>query len=355
MYNQDSSKVVIAFIGSAGIPNRYGGFEAFLEHTVGKFSSLVARVLVTCDSRLYQERYQLFNGAERIFISVPANGRWSIVHDLLAFLSVFKSATHIVVLGVSGAIWFPFFRLLCQFANKKIIVNVDGLEWRRSKYSKTTRFLLRAFDAVAQTFANVIVYDNMALEKFVVRKFQKKGVCIGYSGDHVLRSSCSKMGGFSALTICRIEPENNISMMIEGVLLSEIDCYTIVGNWKHSDYGRQLRSIYKANPRLKMLDPIYDRNELANLRESCDVYIHGHSVGGTNPSLVEMVFYDCAILCYDVSFNRETIGDCAEYFTCAKDLAQVCRKSLAARGNRSLLRSKYTADNIAAQYLKIMI
>lgn len=355
MYSQKSKKVSIAFIGSAGIPNCYGGFESFLEHTVGRFAVLVKRVLVTCDSRLYQNKTKLFNGAERVFIFIPANGIWSIIHDLLAFISVFKSATHIVVLGVSGAIWFPIFSLLCRIANKKFIVNIDGLEWRRPKYAKPTRFLLRVFDAIAQMFADVIVYDNVALEMFVLRWFRHKAVCIGYSGDHVIRASSDKVEGFSALTICRIEPENNISMMIEGVLQSEINRYTIVGNWNHSNYGRQLRSVYMGHPRLEMLDPIYDKNKLAELRESCDLYIHGHSVGGTNPSLVEMIFYDCAILCFDVSFNRETVGDCAGYFTCAEDLAKMGRRVLPDADNRLILRSRYTADKIVADYLNAII
>jgi glycosyltransferase involved in cell wall biosynthesis len=204
-------------------------------------------------------------------------------------------------------------------------------------------------------FGDVIVYDNSALKKFVLRRFCYKAVCISYSGDHVLRSSRKKTDGFSALTICRIEPENNISMMIDGVLLSRITRYTIVGNWNHSNYGRQLRSIYMEHPKLEMLDSIYDKNKLAELRESCDVYIHGHSVGGTNPSLVEMIFYDCAIMCFDVSFNRETIGDCAEYFNCAMDLAQNLARPLSKANNRLTLRSKYTADNIVGQYLEAIV
>jgi hypothetical protein len=144
-------------------------------------------------------------------------------------------------------------------------------------------------------------------------------------------------------------------MMIEGVLQSGISQYTIVGNWNQSDYGRKIRSSYIGHPILQMFDPIYDRYQLAQLRESCDVYIHGHSVGGTNPSLVEMLFYDCSILCYDVPFNRATAEDCAEYFNSAKDLAQIGIRLFSAVGDRLSLRSRYTADNIVAQYLKAIL
>ncbi|MDP0964761.1 glycosyl transferase, partial [Klebsiella pneumoniae] len=96
--------------------------------------------------------------------------------------------------------------------------------------------------------------------------------------------------------------------------------YTIVGNWNHSDYARTLRLRHSHEPRLRFLDPIYDPLKLAELRAGCEFYLHGHSVGGTNTSLVEMLFYDCSILCFDVDFHRRTAGGEASYFASAKDL-----------------------------------
>ena len=354
MHPQVNNNVSVGFIGSAGVPNRYGGFEAFLEHCGPDLASKVSRVIVTCDARLYSEKLPEFEGVERLFIGVPANGAWSIVHDLLAFFAVYPQSSHIVVLGVSGGPWFLLFRLMCTVAGKRLLVNIDGVEWRRTKFDQIRRTLLRVFDAVAQRCAHTVIYDNPALREFVLKSCLAKAVCIGYSGDHVLRMPHRNLGRFQALTICRIEPENNLDMMIEGALSSTLESYTIVGNWAQNAYGLALRERLASESRLVLLDPIYDARQLAELREACVVYLHGHSVGGTNPSLVEMLFYDCAILCFDVSFNHETAGDCAGYFSSAGDLTRLIENGLHELGDRIGKRRSYMRSHIADQYLAAM-
>jgi glycosyltransferase involved in cell wall biosynthesis len=348
--------IKIAFIGSAGVPNKYGGFESFLEHCGPILAKKVSKVMVTCDKRLYSDFAIDFNGVTRILIDLPANGCWSILHDLLAFFSVYARSTHIVVLGVSGAPWFPLFRLMCALSGKKLLVNIDGVEWRRGKFGYCKRLLLRIFDAIAQRFANVIVYDNPGLKSYILKSCTKKSICIGYSGDQVLRIPQYQIKPFTALTICRIEVENNLEMLIAGFLLSTFKSYTIVGNWLQSEYGRNLKLRYSNEPRLCLLDSIYDLRRLAELRESCAVYLHGHSVGGTNPSLVEMLFYDCHIACLDVVFNRETAGGCAHYFSNHEDLSFLfghlaMRPINHDRGNK---RTLFTRSNIANQYFLAM-
>lgn len=345
----------VAFVGSAGIPNRYGGFEAFLEHCAPRLAAECV-VTVTCDSRLYDDRAALFAGVRRRFIGVPANGAWSVVHDLLAFARVFQEADYIVVLGVSGGAWFPIFRLACDATGKRVLVNIDGVEWRRAKFSAGRRVLLRLFDALAQSCAHRVIYDNAALLRYVLPWCRPKAVEIAYSGDHVLRCEGVRPDPSSALTICRVEPENNIEMMVEGFISSNLRRYTIVGNWDKSQYGRDLRRKWNHEPRLELLDPIYDSVALARLRESCGIYLHGHSVGGTNPSLVEMLYYDCRLLCFDCDFNRMTAGDCADYFDASQELAKrLGETSGADSSSRDARRGAYTGAGIAAAYLSLLI
>lgn len=340
-----------AFIGSAGIPNRYGGFEAFLEHCAPVVAGQGHTVTVTCDSSLYETRESDYRGVRRLFIGVRANGTSSIVHDLVAFFAVYRSATHIVVLGVSGGPWFPLWRLMCSVAGKRLLVNIDGVEWRRSKFNAWRRRVLKLFDALAQTFSHTVVYDNAALFDFVMPYCRYKAVQIAYPGDHVLRVSGVPQRNGTALTICRIEPENQLRLMIDGALRSSLNLYTIVGNWTASEYGRSMRECYAANPRLRLLDPIYDAQLIAELREECTYYLHGHSVGGTNPSLVEMLFYDCVILCFDCNFNRATAAQAAFYFSDACDLAQLIDEQANIASERTALRENYTAYKIATQYV----
>lgn len=342
----------ISFIGSAGIPNRYGGFESFLEHCSPAIAALGHRVQVTCDSRLYTDKSTDFKGVRRLFLRIPANGGWSILHDLFAFSKVFFKSSHIVVLGVSGGIWFPLFRLLCAMTGKRLVVNIDGVEWRRSKFSPSKRILLRIFDYLAQRFAHHVIFDSEGLRDYLLISSENKSSCIAYPGDHVTRIKERKPNPGTALTICRIEPENNIQLLIEGALQSRIKSYSIVGNWNNSQYSRDLRKQYESNSRLKLLDPIYEPKALSNLRESCEYYLHGHSVGGTNPSLVEMIFYDCALVCFDVNFNHYTAQDCALYFKTPESLANILDSGKRPKNNRlQSLRQQYTADSIADQYI----
>lgn len=344
--------MTISFIGSAGIPNRYGGFESFLEHCAPTIAARGIPVIVTCDARLYPERDPDFRGVHREFLSVPANGAASVVHDAVAFLRVFTRSDQIVVLGVSGGLWFPLFRLLCGITGKRLIVNVDGVEWRRTKFSAKKRRLLKLFDTLAQWFSHHVVYDNQGLYDYLTTSARKKSTCIAYPGDYVLRLQSVLRKPYTALTVCRIEPENNLELLIEGALGSTLKVYTIVGNWNHSDYSRGLREIYTSEARLRLLDPIYDPLKLAELRESCAYYLHGHSVGGTNPSLVEMLFYDCEILCFDVDFNRYTAGQCASYFKTAIDLQNTIDSQTSKTVSRQDIRSQYTAEEITEAYIK---
>lgn len=346
----------VAFIGSAGIPNRYGGFESFLEHCGPAFAATIESVVVTCDASFYQDdRSPDFRGVRRIFLKTRANGTSSILHDLLAFFRVYRGSTHIMVLGVSGGPWFPLFKLMCLLGGKRLGVNIDGVEWRRTKFSPNKQRILRLFDHLAQRFSDVVVYDNAGLAPYVLPGVRDRAVEIGYSGDHVLRLQDVPRQPGTALTVCRIEPENNLDMLVEGALRSGLKRYTIVGNWNNSDYGRALRERFRGESRLALLDSIYDPRRLAELRESCAIYLHGHSVGGTNPSLVEMLFYDCHIVCFDVSYNRATAGECALYFKDANSLRVVIERAPAQHAPRECIRLRYAGPTIASQYVDAML
>ena len=344
----------IAFIGSAGIPNRYGGFESFLENVTPQMVRQGQAVLVTCDARLYGGEAGGFKGVERIFINLPANGGLSPLHDMLAFLRVAGRVDVVVVLGVSAGPFFPFMRIAAALLGRRLVVNIDGVEWRRAKFGVVKRWLLRSFDALAQVSAHAVVYDNPALLEFVHPAFRHKAHYIAYSGDHVQRLPADTSAPrTTALTICRIEPENNLGMLIEGALASDLTRYTIIGNWNHGTYGQALREKYHGQARIEMLDPVYDPAIIARWREDCAVYLHGHSVGGTNPSLVEMLFYDAAILCFDCSFNRATAGARAVYFSNSAQLARCIDQSLLSGPKQHEPPAEFTAERIAARYLAV--
>lgn len=348
------ARIRIAFIGCAGIPNRYGGFESFAEHVSPELAKLGCDVIVTCDASLYPDRNECWNdNVTRKFIGIRANGALSPLHDLAAYLSIAWRVDAILVLGVSGGVFFPLFRLLSRwFGAAPLAVNVDGVEWRRTKFGWLRRAFLFASDRLAQRFAHGVIFDNEGLRSYI-----KAGTraLIPYSGDHVNAVATSigplrPMAGPYALTICRIEPENNCGLLIEGFLCSGLASYVFVGNWDASAYGRALRQRYWDEPRLKLLDPIYDPLQLHALRSNCTAYIHGHSVGGTNPSLVEMLFYDNRIACFACDFNRHTALDAVEYFRDETGLGALLDGTpRATPGSRATLRRRYSADSIARE------
>lgn len=347
----------LSFIGSAGIPNKYGGFEAFVEHCGPLFLQYFSDVYVSCDANLYEEQSERYKGVKRVFLKVPANGIFSIIHDLYAFLKIYKHSSHIYVLGVSGGIWFPLFRFMCDLKDKRLIVNVDGLEWRRSKYGLFKKIFLKYSDAIAQIFSHNIVVDNLGLVQFLTSSGKSKFAVISYPGDYASENLPDiKSINNTALTICRIEPENQLEMLIDACLASKkIIKYTIIGNWNHSKYSRDLRIKYQSLQKIKMLDPIYDVNILKKYRMESSIYLHGHSVGGTNPSLVEMLFFNGSIFAYDCIFNRETAKDQAIYFKTSEDLccqldSEYGKIKIECREN---LRELYKAENIVKQLTEV--
>lgn len=341
----------LAIIGSAGVPHRYGGFEAFVEHCGPQLLSHFSDVFVSCDRAMYDDKSPRYRGMARGFPFFRANGAQSILHDFAAFLWALPKARFILILGVSGGPWFPLMRLLAGLSGARIAVNIDGVEWQRGKHGRLRQKALRAFDWLAQACAHVVVYDNAALRPYLIRMAGRKAHLIAYSGDHAAPASpAPQRDGIHALTICRIEPENNIDLLIEGFLASRGDSYTVVGNWNASLYGREIRARYQQERRLLLLDPVYEPASILRLRSEATVYLHGHSVGGTNPSLVEMLFFDCRVLCYDVPYHRATAGATAEYFADRAALSSLLDTPRPAQQPRDSHRRSYSATEIARQY-----
>jgi glycosyltransferase involved in cell wall biosynthesis len=346
----------VAIIGSVGIPNRYGGPEAFAESIAPALLERGYEVTVTCDPSRYRDDLSRdFRGVRRIFIDVNANGASSMLHDFLAFFAVFWRAEYVLVLGVSGGLFFPLFRMMCALARCRLLVNIDGVEWRRAKWSGFGKLVLYLSDWLAQQCAHVIIYDNDALLEYVLRP--AKAACVEYIGDHAVFAHPPRdprsvaRADVHALTICRIEPENNCHVLIEGFLKSRAPSYVFLGNWQRSEYGRELVRKYANESRLKLLDPIYDPEEVYALRGACVRYLHGHSVGGTNPSLAEILYFDCAIYCWDCSFNRATAGEAASYFNGADELAALLDAPAPAPRDRARVRNRYSTKAIVSKLI----
>lgn len=319
----------VAIVGTQGVPARYGGFETLVENIIGKNCPLEVQYTVFCSSKDFREEERLlsYKGAFLKYIPLHANGAQSTPYDIWSLIKVTRGYDVIVILGVSGCIFLPVFRLFCR---KRLVINIDGLEHRRAKWGGFARWFLRFSEAMAVRFADVVVADNKGIQDYIRNAYGKDSALIAYGGDHVRReisveSQMSILENYGlkqkaySFTVCRIEPENNCHVTLEAFAKSG-DPLVFVGNWSKSEYGQDLMHKYGTVSNIQMLDPVYDLDILYALRNNCRFYIHGHSAGGTNPSLVEAMFFGCPILTYDVVYNRETTENKAFYFRDADEL-----------------------------------
>ena len=348
----------VAIIGTVGVPASYGGFETLVENMIGKNASEDVEYLVYCSGKSYKERLVSYKGAKLDYISLKANGFQSTPYDIISMIKTTNKFDVALVLGVSGCIFLPIFRL---WFKKKLIVNIDGLEHRRGKWGKFAKWFLLKSEAMAVKYADVIIADNKGIQDYVSETYHKDSVMIAYGGDHVEREVSDekqqeilrKYGVKSndyAISVCRIEPENNCHVILEAFSKTNKNLIYI-GNWERSEYGRELKEKYSKCPNINVHSPEYDLDTLYVLRSNAKEYIHGHSAGGTNPSLVEAMFFGKPILAFDVVYNRATTCEKAYYFRNTKELVSLLsQEDLSGKAMHEIAREQYTWKIIASQY-----
>lgn len=348
----------VAIIGTQGVPANYGGFESLVENMIGENCSPYIQYTVFCSSKDMKEKLSSYKGANLKYVPLHANGMQSIPYDIISMMRVVTGYDVVLVLGVSGCVFLPILKML---SCKRIVVNIDGLEHRRDKWGKLAKWFLKFSEKMAVKWADTIIADNKGIQDYVVETYGKKAEMIAYGGDHALRSipievqtSVLQKYGLQnkeyAVSVCRIEPENNCHISLEAFSKTDKP-FVFIGNWKRSEYGKELLEKYKGCPNIQMLDPIYDLDTLYVLRSNAAYYIHGHSAGGTNPSLVEAMFFGCPIIAFDVVYNRESTQNKAYYFSTSNDIVDLINKgSLDGRIMKDIAKKEYTWKVIANKY-----
>lgn len=316
----------IAIIGTVGVPANYGGFETLTEHLIEDLGRH-HEITVYCSGKKYvnAERQTTFLGAKLIYLPLEANGVQSIIYDSISIFHSLFYADVLLILGVAGAWLLPFVRL---FTNKKIIISIDGIEWKRDKWNLLAKWYLFWAESMAVKYSHIDISDNEAIQDYTAARYGTLSRIIEYGADHTMRVPRKKeaiekysfLAKPYAFKVCRIEPENNVHLILEAFDKVEKLPLVLVGNWDKSEYGKKLKSKYLGHPNIEILDPIYDQKQLDMLRSNATLYIHGHSAGGTNPSLVEAMFLGLPILAYGVSYNRVTTENKALYFDSSQEL-----------------------------------
>ncbi|KXS31018.1 MAG: Glycosyl transferase, group 1 [Candidatus Gallionella acididurans] len=363
LFEMKAKQIVI--LGTVGVPAKYGGFETLAENLVKYHdaSSLFDPITVYCSSRSYPAREQSFLSAQLKYVPLNANGVQSILYDIVSlFSAVWNRSDVILLLGVSGAIALPLIRLL---SSARIVTNIDGIEWRRGKWKGWAKCFLRFSEKMAVRFSHETIADNAAIADYVAQTYGVKSHVIAYGGDHALAVDELAVHEYLlpesyAVSVCRIEPENNVRMVLEAFARLNKQALVMVGNWNISEYGRTVREQYASCRNIILLDSIYDLGKLKYLRSRALLYIHGHSAGGTNPSLVEAMHFGKAVLAFDCNYNRSTTEDKALFFKNSDELVRLIETMDLAKAERvgrdmaEIAERRYTWRIVAQQYFALL-
>jgi glycosyltransferase involved in cell wall biosynthesis len=306
----------LSVIGTVGVPACYGGFETLVENLLDE-NEVNKRITVYCSSKIYNDKLTSHKNAQLHYIPLNANGAQSIPYDIWSLChAAIKGTESILLLGVSGAVCLPFIRL---FTKAKIITNIDGLEWRRDKWGIFAKKFLKFSEKVAVKYSDVVIADNKGIADYVKSEYGRVSQIIAYGGDHAVISELTPSDEGYALALCRIEPENNVEMILESFSRTAKKL-KFIGNWDNSDFGRKMKTKYQGYENIDIVAPVYEIDKLFELRQKCSFYVHGHSAGGTNPSLVEMMHFNKNILAFDCNYNRASTEDGANFFSNTEEL-----------------------------------
>ena len=356
----------IGILGSRGIPNAYGGFEQFAQYLAAGLVQRGHSVWVYNSSENpYQEKE--WEGVHIVRCNdwerrIGSAGQF--IYDYNCLMDARKRNFDVLLqLGyTSSSVWHHLWP-----KGPLNVINMDGMEWMRAKYGPITRkFLLRA-EKWAVRHSDVVVADSVGIRDYLEEKYRKAVTHIPYGAEIPDFYDAGKLGRWGLkpngyfLLMARMEPENNIEMIIRGWLASKKKKpLVLIGN-TGNNFGRYLQKNYR-HEKLLFIGGIY-QNEVANaLRHYSSLYFHGHSVGGTNPSLLEAMACRSTIMAHDNFFNKGILGREAGYFSSAEDIRRLLENLPEQkvvhdwkRVNVEKVRNLYTWDGIVENYLKLFL
>lgn len=353
----------IGIIGTRGIPNQYGGFEQFAQFFSEYLVQKGYEVVVYCSSNhTYQEK--TWKGVSLVHIKDPEKQigtAGQFIYDLRSILHARKQDFDAIFqLGyTSSSIWGFLFP-----KKAKLITNMDGLEWKRSKYSPLVQHFLRKAEKWAVKQSDELIADSIGIQHYLKEKYAVSSTFIPYGSELITNKDSSIIQAYNLtegnyhLVIARFEPENNIEIIINGFHDDTEKKLVIIGNYS-TKYGKYLYENY--HEKVLFLGAIYDFDVLNQLRLHCDLYFHGHSVGGTNPSLLEAMACSCFIIAHNNPFNKGVLGDDALYFDSAAAISTLLKKEQLTHqksefilSNRQKIESLYSFESVHSQLIALI-
>lgn len=355
----------IAILGSRGIPARYGGFETFAQEIATRLVDSGVSVTVFCEN----DGPKTYGRVQLRYVPATNLGPFStILFDMRCLWHARKGFDVVYMLGYGAAI----FCFLPRLWKTSVWINMDGIEWRRTKWSWYARIWLKTMEWLATRTASRLIVDADGIEKHLRSRY-KLSVDVSMIPYGVAepprRPEPDLLGDFNLeprrynLVVCRLEPENHVFEIAEGYkhLECELPLIVVGGLQEGNSYCATL--LQQESEKIRFIGSVYDSDRLWSLRYNCLIYFHGHSVGGTNPSLLEAMAASNLIVAHDNEFNREVLGPSGRYFNNADQIAPLARELLSLddqasqnlrRKIRERVRVRYSWDSVRDSYLKLL-
>jgi glycosyltransferase involved in cell wall biosynthesis len=354
----------VALMGTRGVPARYGGFETAVEEVGARLASRGHQVVVYCRNR--DQNLKAHRGMR--LINLPAVRRR--VAETLSHSAL--SAVHAagqrfdcaIVFNAANAPVLPMLRM-------PLAVHVDGLEWRRAKWSGRAAQYLRWSERTAVRRADAVIADARGIQDYLLAEYKRSSVFIPYGAPILRRGDLKRPATADVdpkafhLVVARLEPENNVDVIVEAYLKSDLKFPLVVvgDNPYPSEYVSRCIARLGSSPRVRWLGALWNQDELDWYYANCLSYIHGHTVGGTNPSLLRAMGAAAPVVAMDVSFNREVCGKAGRFFDGGPTLTTMladheAMPTLAQQAGARLQRraaDHYCWDQVAEAYERLCI
>jgi glycosyltransferase involved in cell wall biosynthesis len=354
----------IGVLGTRGIPNHYGGFEQFTEFFATYAAGQGHEVYVyNSHSHPYQEKE--FKGVHIVHRYDPENKIGTVgqfIYDLNCIIDAKKRNFDIILqLGyTSSSVWYSL------HPKKAIVItNMDGLEWKRTKYSKKVQKALQIAERLAVKKSDFLIADSIGIQKYIKEKYQKESTYIAYGAHNfnnpnpeILKEYQVEKENFNMI-MARFEPENNLDMVLEGVAMAEDKMPILVIGNHNTKYGTYLKNKFEAFSHIRFLGAVYNLDHLNNLRYYSNLYFHGHTVGGTNPSLLEAMASKALIAAHNNDFNKGVLKENAFYFSTAEEVKKILNEIKKSNNlqfvenNYDAIASAFNWEKINEQYLQL--
>jgi glycosyltransferase involved in cell wall biosynthesis len=363
-----SSRKTLLIHGIRGIPAAHGGFESFAQMLAPYLVEQGWDVTVYCQESGTGARYEdSWKGVRLIHIPVPSDGtKGSIIFDWLTVMDALKREGLNLTLGYNTAIYSLLFRL----KRKTNLFNMDGIEWKRKKWSKPIKAWFFLNECLGSWLGNHLIADHPYISKHLqARVSEKKITVIPYGANRIDEADGTILESYGlepnryCLLVARPEPENSVREIVSAFSRRKRGYPLVVlGNYSSIKNAYQKHVIKAASDEVKFLGAIYEQQIVNSLRFHTRLYIHGHQVGGTNPSLVETLGAGSPVLAHDNHFNRWVAGDGAAYFReeedCAIQLDRLDTSDAPIEAMRRASRQRHTDefswDKVLASYHELL-